>query len=171
MRGAVITGSTTARSLSARSAHRIAAPPATSASAAAGTTIVASRIGRTVRSRAEHLANLGDQLARRERLGDIRVGAEFERFRHLDVTALRRHHHHLDVACGGLALELLAYLVAAFHRHHDVQKHEIGMERAREIERFLSARRRRSARAWPSVPPLVRVRPHALARRPYRPEA
>src|SRR3954462_7185472 len=70
--------------------------------------------------------DLLDQVTGGERLGHVEIRPHTKALVHLHVAALRREHDHLHACPLGPLADALAHLVAALHRHHDVEQHEIG---------------------------------------------
>ena len=82
----------------------------------------------------------GDDLARRERLGDVVVGAQLEAEHAVDLGAARGEHDHGHVDAA--AAELPADVPAAHPGHHDVEQHEVGCVAQGEREGVLAVRGR-----------------------------
>ena len=82
-------------------------------------------VGRTAAAR--HRPHARDQLARRERLGDVVVGAQLEAEHLVALVHTPRHHDHGDAAGLGVLLEAAADLPAVELGHHDVEEDHVGL--------------------------------------------
>ena len=89
---------------------------------------------------AQHGAHAGQQLAQREGLGDVVVGAELEAAHAVDLLAPRGEHDHRHVHAA--TAELAAHVPARSSGIIDVEQHEIGRLAQRAGQPLLAARRR-----------------------------
>ena len=88
----------------------------------------------------QHRAHASEELAQREGLGDVVVGAQLEAEHAVDLGAARGEHDHGHVDAA--AAELPADVPAAQPGHHDVEQYEVGRVAQGERERVLAVRRR-----------------------------
>src|SRR6266571_5273101 len=86
------------------------------------------RMGPVSSDVSEQLAHFGDQTLGRERLGDVRVGAESEPFAHFGIAPLSGKHDDARVLPFGRLTDPLAHLEAVLQRQHHVEQDEIGPE-------------------------------------------
>src|SRR5205814_2142314 len=86
----------------------------------------------------EQFPDLGHQLARRERLDDIDVGARRQSPADLRVAPTGGKHDDLDISPVGALAHLRAHFVTALLRHHHVEQHQIGMRSFDKTERFFA---------------------------------
>ena len=85
----------------------------------------------------EDRADPGDQLARREGLGHIVVGAHFEAEDLVPLLDASAHHDHGDRGQLGVLLDAPADLPAVELRDHDVEQHHVGAVLPGEPERLV----------------------------------
>src|SRR5450755_59525 len=84
---------------------------------------------------AQHRSHAGHQLAGRERLGDVVVGARGQAHDPVDLLDPRREHHDVSVA---EAADLPARLDPVDPREHQVEHDHTRVELARELDRALA---------------------------------
>ncbi len=87
---------------------------------------------------AQHGADTRHQLGRRERLGDVVVGAGVEAAHAIALLTARRQHDDRQVGGGGLAAQLPANLDPRHQRQHPVEQDEIGRVVLHRGERLLA---------------------------------
>ena len=118
-------------------------------------------------------AEAREQLARRERLGDVVVGAELETDDAVGLVALRGEHEHGHVA---LRADALADLEPVDARHHHVEEHGVDAALLEHRQPLLSVARAlhrdavllEVAREQLEEPSVVVDEEHAHARHAYR---
>ena len=84
---------------------------------------------------AQHGADPRDQLARRERLGDVVVGAELEPDHLVDLAVLGGQHDDRDV---GALPDRAAHLGARDPGQHQVEQHQVGAVAVEVVERVVA---------------------------------
>ena len=92
----------------------------------------------------EHGAHPGDQLARRERLGHVVVGAEFQPDHLVDLAVLGGQHDHRHV---GPIAQRPAHLAARQARQHQVEQDQVGAGPVERLERVGAGRADRDLEA------------------------
>jgi hypothetical protein len=82
----------------------------------------------------QHRANARDQLARRERLDHVVVGAHLEAEHAIHLVTARGEHDDGQAPRRGILPQPAAHLEPVHLRQHEIEKHQVGRPPAREAE-------------------------------------